>query len=164
MGVAQFAAADDTTPTPSASAKANPGTAQGGKAEGREGKGGMRGVDTAALATKLGVDEAKLKTALDTARQSLKPSGDTSSTTKPDPTTMRDNLATALAKELGIDKAKVTAALDEVRAAEQATHKADFKAKLDQAVKDGKLTQSEADAVLKAADAGVIGMGGGRGR
>ena len=33
--------------------------------------------------------------------------------------------------------------------------------RLDQAVKDGKLTQAEADAVKKAAKAGIIGMGHG---
>jgi hypothetical protein len=80
--------------------------------------------------------------------------------------------AKALAKELGIPEEKVTAALDKVR--EQ--HKPDksrsdqekggvgtLKERLDQAVKDGKLTQEQADAVLKAAEAGVLARPGGPG-
>ena len=41
--------------------------------------------------------------------------------------------------------------------AEQANHAAALKSRLDQAVKDGTLTQAEADAVTKAAEKGVIG-------
>ena len=77
----------------------------------------------------------------------------------------QDELATALAKELGIDKAKVAAALDKVQAQREADAKAErtaqLKARLDQAVKDGKLTQAEADAILKASEAGVLPGGGG---
>lgn len=74
------------------------------------------------------------------------------------------DLAAKLAKELGIDQAKVQAALDKVQAEEQAQAKADrlaaLKTRLDQAVKDGKLTQAEADAIYKAAQNGVIPGGG----
>jgi predicted trehalose synthase len=79
----------------------------------------------------------------------------------------QDKLAEDLAKELGIDKAKVAAALDKVRTAHEAEAKtqrlADLKTRLDQAVKDGKLTQAQADAIMKAAEAGVLpgGEGGG---
>ena len=66
-------------------------------------------------------------------------------------------LAASLAKSLGIEEAKVTAALEELRTAEQAKHAAALKPRLDQAVKDGTLTQAEADAVTKAAEKGVIG-------
>lgn len=81
----------------------------------------------------------------------------------------RDALAEGLAKELGIDKDKVTAALEKVESSMAATAKTErqerLKARLDQAVKDGKLTQEQADAVLKASESGVLpgGMGGGRG-
>ena len=70
---------------------------------------------------------------------------------------MEKALAASLAKSLGIDESKVTAALDELRTAEQADHAAALKPRLDQAVKDGTLTQAEADAVTKAAEKGVIG-------
>jgi hypothetical protein len=76
-----------------------------------------------------------------------------------------DALAGALATELGIDKAKVAAALTKVQAAQETQEKADhtaaLKGKLDQAVTDGKLTRDQADAILKAADAGVLQGGGG---
>lgn len=162
LGVAQFAAAEDQTkPNPSATSQPT-GAPQGQHPQDRGGKGGgIRGIDTAALAQKLGVDEAKLKTALETLRSALKP---TDTSTKPDRSAMETKFAEALAKELGIDVSKVTSALQELRTAQQTTQKADFKSRLDQAVKDGKLTQAEADAVQKAADAGVIGTGGGRGR
>jgi hypothetical protein len=77
------------------------------------------------------------------------------------------DLAAKLAKELGVDQAKVQAALDKISSEQQAQAKADrlaaLKQRLDQAVKDGKLTQAEADAVKKAVDAGVIGAGPGMG-
>jgi HD-GYP domain-containing protein (c-di-GMP phosphodiesterase class II) len=76
----------------------------------------------------------------------------------------RAELAAALAKELGIDEAKVAAALEKVETQRQADAKAErlaaLKARLDQAVKDGKLTQEQADAITKAAEAGVLPYGG----
>ncbi len=78
-------------------------------------------------------------------------------------------LAEALAKELGVDKEKVAAALakiDSERAAARPDlakpdRAADLKTRLDKAVSEGKLTRAEADAILKAADAGVLPFGGG---
>ncbi|MFG1674746.1 hypothetical protein [Micromonospora sp. NPDC049282] len=76
--------------------------------------------------------------------------------------------ADALAKELGVPADKVTAALDKLREQRQGDRperptppsaqdrQAALKERLDQAVKDGKLTQEQADAVLKAAEAGVF--------
>ncbi|MEJ3747319.1 hypothetical protein WEI85_29040 [Actinomycetes bacterium KLBMP 9797] len=89
-------------------------------------------------------------------------------------------LAKALATELGVPEDKVAAALDKVREQlkpqdqpkdgqgaqqSQADRQAALKSRLDQAVKDGKLTRQEADAILKAYEAGVLrgGPGGGRG-
>ncbi|WP_431907031.1 hypothetical protein [Micromonospora carbonacea] len=96
----------------------------------------------------------------------------------------QSEFAEALAKELGVSTDKVTAALEKVR--EQ--HKADrpglgklgergkagergerpdaaerqaaLKERLAQAVKDGKLTQEQADAITKAVEAGVFPGGG----
>lgn len=113
------------------------------------------------------------------ASASASPSGSASggapaSPTKPDraarEAARKDALATALAKELGIDKAKVAAALDKVQADQQAQVKADrtaqLKTHLDAAVAAGKLTREQADAILKAAEAGVLpdGLGGRHGR
>lgn len=85
----------------------------------------------------------------------------------------QQKLAEALAKELGIDQAKVSAALEKVQsqlrpdgkngktrdkdgdtAAERTQQ---LKERLAEAVKAGKLTQAEADAIIKATDAGVLG-------
>ncbi|MDO4785135.1 MAG: hypothetical protein Q3997_08660 [Propionibacteriaceae bacterium] len=163
LGVAQFALADDQTPNPSASSGADSGRSGApGERHSRGGKAGMKGIDTTALASKLGVDEAKLTTALDKAREATKPAAGTGSRTAPERSAMRDKLAEALASELGLDKSTVASALEEAHAAAQAQRRASFKTRLSQAVTDGTLTQAEADAVLKAAEAGVIGMGGGR--
>jgi len=81
-------------------------------------------------------------------------------------TERRAALAEALAKELGIDQDKVEAALEKVEtdlAAQAKTERQErLKTELDQAVKDGKLTREQADAILKAAEEGVL-PGGGRG-
>src|SRR5690349_16234981 len=176
LGVTQVARADDastTTPTPTATSTQgdpNRGTTDsgnGGKGWGPGGRhgGGMgmgmgRGADLSALATKLGVDQTKLQDALKAVRDELKASrkAGQGTATKPDPTTMQDELATKLASKLGIDAAKVKAAFADLRAAHEADEQKSFDDRLAQAVKDGKLTQSEADAVKKAAQAGVIDM------
>ncbi|MEV0002956.1 hypothetical protein AB0H28_11795 [Micromonospora sp. NPDC050980] len=83
--------------------------------------------------------------------------------------------AEALAKELGVSTDKVTAALEKLREQRQADRperptppsaqdrQAALKERLDQAVKNGKLTQEQADAVLKAAESGVFPGPGGPG-
>src|SRR6478752_3011252 len=178
LGVTQVARADDastTTPTPTATSTQgdpNRGTTDSGNGgngkgwgPGRHGGMGMgmglgRGADLSALATKLGVDQTKLQDALKAVRDELKASrkAGQGTATKPDPTTMQDELATKLASKLGIDAAKVKAAFADLRAAHEADEQKAFDDRLAQAVKDGKLTQSEADAVKKAAQAGVIDM------
>jgi hypothetical protein len=79
----------------------------------------------------------------------------------------RAALAAVLAKELGIDQAKVADALEKAQAQLDADAKterqAQLKERLDAAVKDGKLTQEQADAILEAAEAGVLPGGGHRG-
>ncbi|MGC4796868.1 hypothetical protein ACLQ3H_22510 [Micromonospora saelicesensis] len=82
--------------------------------------------------------------------------------------------AEALAKELGVPTDKVTAALEKIREQQRPADRpqrpsaedrqAALKQRLDQAVKDGKLTQEQADAITKAVEAGVFpGPGGHRG-
>jgi hypothetical protein len=96
------------------------------------------------------------------------PSASSSTTDRPDREAARaqrqDELAAALATELGIDKAKVAAALEKVRSAQQDKAKgertAQLKTRLDEAVKAGTLTQAQANAILKAAEAGVLPQGG----
>jgi len=85
----------------------------------------------------------------------------------PDREARQNELAEKLAKELGVDQAKVQAALEKIRTEEQAAAKTDrlaaLKTRLDQSVKDGKLTQAEADAIYKAAENGTLPAGGGPG-
>jgi hypothetical protein len=82
----------------------------------------------------------------------------------------RDDLAGALATELGISREKVAAALDKVLGQMDEQAKAErltqLKARLATAVAEGRLTQAQADAVLKAAEEGVLpgGHGGPGGR
>ena len=77
----------------------------------------------------------------------------------------QDKLADGLAKELGIDKSKVSDALTKVEkqlAADAKAQRGDqLKDRLAQAVKDGKLTQAQADAITAAASKGVLPGGGG---
>lgn len=172
LGIANIAQADDSTtstpsPTSTSSTDANRGGGMG------HGKGGMMGRGAKAeelaadLATKLGVDQAKVEDALDAVRDDVKAARKAGGKpTDADRDAMRQTFADALAKELGVDAARVTDALDAVQQERQAErfaeHEAELKERLADAVTDGKLTQAEADAVLKAAKAGVIGMGGGR--
>ena len=86
-----------------------------------------------------------------------------------DKSSRQQELAAALAKELGVEESKVSAALDKVREEQkknapaqgekpaQADRLAALKERLATAVSAGKLTQAEADAVVKAYEAGVLG-------
>ncbi|MER7456422.1 hypothetical protein [Micromonospora sp. NPDC126480] len=80
--------------------------------------------------------------------------------------------AEALATELGVEADKVTAALEKLREQRKADRperpdaadrQAALKERLDRAVEDGRLTREQADAILAAAEAGVLGGPGGRG-
>lgn len=184
LGAAVLANAADPTPSPtaapSAGSTATPGTGQGQAGQGQPGKGGkdmggerrgagvvMRDEVAQAVADKLGIDKTTLtdaaKAVADELRAQHQAAGQTG--TKPDRDAMRDEALTALANKLGVDKAKLVAAVDEAEAAQQAAHlaegRADFKTRIDQAVADGKITQADADSILKGYDAGLLG--GGRG-
>lgn len=176
VGAVGVARADDgATATPSPTSTAAPGhfrgMGMGHLGEGGMGHGARLDELASALASRLGVDETKVKNALTAARADLKGTFKAQRQkgerpTEADRTAAQEAFATAVAKQLGIDAAKVKSALADVeqqfRTQRLAEHEADLKARLDQAVTDGKLTRAEADAVLKAAKAGVIGFGGGR--
>ena len=161
MGVTGMASAATTTPTPSASASAD-GSAIGGFGK-QGGHRGDQGQIAADLATKLGVEEAKVTEALQAFREANKPTTPPAEGTKPDRSArdaaMAKSLSESLSESLGVEESKVTAALEEIRAAAQAERAAALKTRLDTAVSDGTLTQTEADAVTKAVEKGVIGGG-----
>jgi hypothetical protein len=120
--------------------------------------------DLSQLATALGVSESALRDAVKGARDDLRAARPAPTAPPPGPPTAAqqkgatDAFTAALAKRLGMDVTKVRAAVAAVQAAHQADRQKDFDARLAQAVKDGKLTQAEADAVKKAAAAGIIEM------
>lgn len=58
------------------------------------------------------------------------------------------SFVTELAQKLGIDQAKVQKAVSEVRADQKSQQQARYKAMLDQAVKNGKLTATQEQAIL----------------
>jgi len=165
LGIAGFAsAAPSTSPSPTASPSASSAATPGAAPADRPGHFGGRGDHgdrdglAQGLADKLGVDVAKVRTALQEYRDANRP------TTPPVPGTKpaRDDaaLAKALATKLGVDEAKVTTALAEIRSARDAEREKAVTDKLAEAVKAGTLTQAEADAVKKAADAGIVHVGG----
>lgn len=173
MGSATAAFAEPTaTPTDTPTAGATPGATTGHQNHRGPGRGAPNADLAKQLAEKLGIDEAKVTEALKAVRTEHSPAksdqtqkgqtqnGQTPSDQKPDPTARDTQLAKNLADKLGIDEAKVNDALTAIREARQAEQKTAFSTKLDTAVTDGKLTRAEADAVLKAAEAGVIPMGG----
>jgi hypothetical protein len=184
FGISSAAQADDATPAPSPTTQSGPngsngngdgnGNGRGWGAGGKHGMGGMGafGGDLSELASKLGVDEAQLRDAMAAVRDDLKDElKGLRGAAKDDPNVdrqafrdqMQQKLADALAAELGIDSSKVRSALEDLEAAREAERDQALTDRLDQAVKDGKLTQAEADAVKKAVDAGVIGGGPGMG-
>lgn len=126
----------------------------------REGPGGPGGGD---LAKELGVSETKLREAFDSIRHDVRPAkrpdGPPSAAQR---AAMEDKLASALADELGLSEAKVKAALEKVRKDHRAEHREFLSDRLDEAVKDGKLTDEDKASVLKAFDAGVLGGPGPR--
>jgi hypothetical protein len=181
LGVSQVARADDATttsttaPTPTATqGDPNKGTTDsttpgngngrgwgpGGRHGGAGGPGGPglgKGADLSALATKLGVDQTKLTDALKAVRDDMR-AARTPGQGRPDFSALQDEFATKLAARLGIDAAKVKTAIADLRATHEADEQKAFDDRLAQAVKDGTLTQAEADAVKKAAKAGIIDM------
>jgi hypothetical protein len=158
LGIAGLASAAPTTsPSPSASPSASSPATPGERSDrGGHGPRGDRDGLAQSLAEELGVDVADVRTALQDYRQANRP-------TRPDPGTPRTEddaaLAKALAESLDVDEAKVTAALAELRSARQAERAQAVADRLAEAVTAGTLTQAEADAVQKAAEAGIVHVG-----
>lgn len=174
LGVAQVANADDETePTPSATTSQSPGadsSDRSGHAGPDRGRGpgggsgfGLRGVDLSALAEELGVEESDLEDAFEAAREASRPSETQQSsedTTDEEREAEREErqaaFVSALAEKLGLDEQSVTDALSALKEAAE-TERAEAQQEiLDEAVAEGTLTQEEADALKKAADAGIV--------
>ncbi len=100
------------------------------------------------FAEKLGVSTDELIEALKRMHESFRPDG----------VQARDDFTKALADELGVDESKVTEAFEEIVKDRRAAHMTSFKERIQKAVDDGALTQAEGDAVIKAAEKGIIGM------
>ncbi len=164
LSIAGQASADPTTsPSSSPSAPSIPGSGKDGH-RGGPGRGPHDSDLAQKLAEKLGVDQAKVTEALKAVREANKPTSPPSAgaspserPNRPDPATRDAALAKQLAEKLGVPEANVTKALDEIRAERKTERAAELKNRLDAAVKDGTLTQAEADAVTKAVEKGVIG-------
>ena len=90
--------------------------------------------------------------ALEAFRTANKPADGTDSGQRPDRSALESALAASLAKSLRIEEAKVKTALEEIEAAEQSERAEALKTRLDAAVKDGTLTQAEADSTSAQAD------------
>lgn len=122
--------------------------------------GGVMGPDAEALATKLGLDATTVQKAIQEVHQAQRPAERPA--TRPTDEQREERRAAfikALATKLGVSESKLTSAIDALQAEHQAQRATEMKSRLDQAVKDGTLTQTEADAVLKAIKAGVLGGG-----
>lgn len=72
----------------------------------------------------------------------------TTSIAKADNTTKQDTMAQQLSEKLGVDESKVSDAMDQIRQEKQDQMQAQEKERLDQAVTDGKINQSQEDAII----------------
>lgn len=158
LGMANAADSTSTDTTSSTSASDGRGFRDGpGRGPMGHGEGG------AELAQELGVTEAELEAAFEAIRDTLKPDGERPTTppTEAERTARQKELAAALAKELGLSEGKVTSAFAELREAHETEHRTELSTRLDAAVEEGTLTESDKQSVLKAFDAGVLGRPGG---
>lgn len=125
---------------------------------------GFEGSLAKKLATKLSVSESKVRDALKAFRESNKPadskdrkaSSMTPAQRKSDHQAREKALATSLAKSLGVEEAKVSSALKAIQDEAKASRAAELKTRLDDAVRNGKLSSTEESAILKAAGLGLL--------
>lgn len=101
------------------------------------------------LAAQLGLPQQKVTTAVQQVRAQLR-------TDHKDGTATQGEFVTQLATKLGLDQTKVRTAVQAVRSQEQADRQAQLKTRLDQAVKAGKISQSDADAYLRVVQSGAL--------
>lgn len=171
LGIGSAAMADPSSASPSSkpssSSSATPGTTKEDSGKGgRNGEhGGGVGAPAKELAAKLGLSESTVSQAIKDARESAaKPSTPSKDQTEAEReaarTARHKHFVTALAAKLKITEQKLTTAIQAVQADQNAAQTAALTTKLDSAVKAGTLTRAEADAVLKAAKAGVIDVHG----
>ena len=173
LGVATMAGAVDPTPTPT------PGQAQtwqrgGGFGRMADANAGLRNgagvgavAQSAYLADKLGVTEEAVTAAMLKYHNTHQATVRGRDLTEAQQTAAHESLAAFLATELKVSEAKVLDALASKSEVRQAERTATLEANLAEAVKAGRLTQTEADAIVKAHESGAMqgGMGmGGMGR
>lgn len=173
FGLATQAHAEPPTP-PSAQASADSWQAGSGMMN-RRGDGSGTGMQNGGshgatqnaeyLAEKLGVDSEAVRDALQKFHQENGDQTRGRDLTAEQRAAQHERLAEFLATELGVDKAKVLDALNAQSEDRKAEHTANMQTRLDEAVQAGRLTQEEADAILKAHESGAMGgaMGGGFG-
>ncbi|MFV0405274.1 MAG: hypothetical protein ACK5LN_00365 [Propioniciclava sp.] len=149
-----------TTPSPSTSSPATPADSPEPDRGHHRGDRGQR--LAGGLAEKLGLEETAVAEALRNAHEARP--AKTPGASDAERTAALDTYLETVAAELGIPTDDLRAAWDELRSQDSADRLASLTTRLDQAVSDGTLTQAEADAVQKAAEAGIIGYGGGRHR
>nr|BFE89176.1 hypothetical protein GCM10020093_117780 [Planobispora longispora]BFE89261.1 hypothetical protein GCM10020093_118630 [Planobispora longispora]BFE89417.1 hypothetical protein GCM10020093_120190 [Planobispora longispora] len=109
----------------------------------------------AGLAEILGIDEDKITTAM----EELREEAGADRTDKSEQPADREAWNEALAAKLGVTADKLTAAMDALRGQRAAEAEAALSERLKTAVTAGTITQAEADAVLKAQKAGLLGGG-----
>ncbi|MGO1385056.1 MAG: hypothetical protein ACTHWA_11165 [Arachnia sp.] len=162
LGMTQLAQAETPVPTPNSSASA--GETTGAERQGRGHQGG-KGLDAETLAAKLGLPEATVSDALSAARAQMDTTRPSSDATDAESEAAQESrqaaLVTALASELDIEESAVSSAMTDLRTERDSARAATQRSTIDQAVTDGTLTQTEADAVQKALDAGVLSSRGG---
>lgn len=169
LGATGAASATETAataaPAPTATSAAAAETPTGDDAtkehKGGHGRGG--GVDAAGLAARLGLDEAAVTDALKAARDTARTSVGTTDGGKPDREALESAVVASLAEALGVEEATLQTAIDELEAEKEAERSAAVQKRLDAAVTDGSLTQTEADGAAKALKLGILGGAKGRG-
>lgn len=172
IGVAGIARADTPAPTPTPSPAWGSGAGYGPMRGGatpadatrglRNGTGYGATANTEYLAGKLGVSQEAVTAAMQKYHAANPAELRGRDLTADQLAGVHARLAAFLAKELGVPEATVLDALNSQDDARQASRVAQISANLAEAVKAGRLTQAQADAILAAHQAGV-GTGGMRG-
>ena len=143
-----YAAATDQPTSTASTPTAAPSTSAGPtdhRAQGRQ-----FGAEFAKdLAAQLGIPQQKVTTAIQQVRTELR-------SAQKDGSATRDQFVTKLATKLGLDPTKVRNAVQAVRTTQQADRQTRLKTRLDQAVKAGKISQSDADAYLRVVQSGAL--------